>query len=198
VSGSVAAVILAAGEGRRFGGPKALALLDGKSWLSIAVERLQEAGIGPIHVVVGAAAETVIAEHEMDVVWVMNEQWTLGRSRSVARGLSAIPGESRGALIHPVDYPLVRAGTFRALAARFDAEPDGENRIIVPVHERFRGHPIVIGRAIWQEVQRLGDDEPLRIVVRHDPERLIEVTVDDPGIHRNINTAAMLREGRDA
>lgn len=193
---SVAAVILAAGEGRRFGGPKALARLGDKSWLSIAVERIREAGIGNIHVVVGAAAETVMAEHSPDVVWVVNEQWTLGRSRSIARGLSAIPADCGGALIHPVDYPMVLATTFGALARRFESDPAGPARIFVPVHDRFRGHPIVLGRAIWPEVQRLGDDEPLRIVVRHDPGRVIEVEVDDPGIHRNINTAAALREGR--
>lgn len=195
MSRSIAAVILAAGEGRRFGGPKALACLGGKSWLTIAVERIREAGIGNIHVVVGAGAETVVAEHPLDIVWVVNEQWTLGRSRSIARGLSAVPTACGGALIHPVDYPMVLATTFNALARRFESDPDGASRIFVPVHDRFRGHPIVLGRAIWPEVQRLGDDEPLRIVVRRDPGRVIEVEVDDPGIHRNINTAAALREG---
>jgi CTP:molybdopterin cytidylyltransferase MocA len=192
----VAAIVLAAGEGRRFGGPKALARLEGESWLTIAVERLRAAGIGRISVVVGAAAEQVIAEHDLDVSWVLNEQWNLGRSRSVARGLSDLPASYAGALIHPVDFPLVRASSFRILGERFDADPERAGRILVPIQGGHRGHPIVVGRDVWPEVLELGDDEPLRFVVRRDPKRVIEVEVDDPGIHRDINTAAALREGK--
>lgn len=192
----VAAVILAAGAGRRFGGPKALARLGDATWLAIAVERIRASGIETIHVVVGAAAEAVIAEHDLRVTWVLNEQWALGRSRSVARGLSGLPGPCEGALVHPVDFPLVRTETFRDLAARLLADPHGQDRIFVPVRDHSRGHPILLGRRTWPEVQALGDDEPLRVVVRRDPARVVEVEVADPGIHRNINTAAGLREGR--
>jgi CTP:molybdopterin cytidylyltransferase MocA len=45
----------------------------------------------------------------------------------------------------------------------------------------------VIGRAVWREIEVLRADEPLRLVVRRDPARVIEVAVDDPGIHDNVN-----------
>jgi len=51
-------VVLAAGEGRRMGMPKALVRdPDGTSWLRRAVETLSDAGCAPVVVVLGAQAD---------------------------------------------------------------------------------------------------------------------------------------------
>ena len=64
----VGVIILAAGAGRRFGGPKARAHQDGKSYLAWAAEHLCEAGLPWISIVVGAAAEEVMADTALAAV----------------------------------------------------------------------------------------------------------------------------------
>ncbi|MFO7653587.1 MAG: nucleotidyltransferase family protein [Candidatus Krumholzibacteriia bacterium] len=213
----VATLVLAAGAGRRWGGPKALARLGERTWLELAVERSRGAGCAPVVVVVGCRADEVrrslagraaaadpgtnhppptgpVAD---DIVWIENPRWEQGRTGSIIVGLRALPATAAGALLMPVDFPLVRTATLRALCAGFAAAADPAARITVPVHAGHRGHPIVLGRAVWAEVMALGRDAPLRAVVRQDPARIVTVTVDDPGILRNVNTPEDLEAPSD-
>ncbi len=189
----VAIVVLAAGAGRRFGRPKALAETEGRAWLEVGLARAAEAGLDRATIVVGARAEEVLRRFAGLVVpgltlsWVRNEVWREGRSTSIVRGLRDLAGDVDGALLHSVDHPDVQARTFRRLIDRFAETGDAPARIILPVTGGRRGHPILIGRAVWQEIERLGPDEPLRRVVHRDDARLVEVAVEDPGIHRNRN-----------
>jgi CTP:molybdopterin cytidylyltransferase MocA len=198
----VGAIILAAGAGRRFGGPKAQAYQNGRSYLARAAQHLCRAGLGWISVVVGAAADEVMADsslaavlrepicHKAKVSWVRNDRWRAGRTGSIVRGLLDLPSRTRGALIHQVDFPFVRSETFRALVEAFAGDPRGAKMLFLPEEGGRRGHPILVGRGIWTEIARLRADEPLRTVVHRDPQRVREVSVNDPGIHRNVNTPA--------
>ena len=199
----LAAIVLAAGAGHRFGAPKALARWRGRTWLALALANLSEAGFDSIVVVIGAQAARVRQEaqtevdsawHEQmagsgcaDLRWVTNAQWQAGRSGSLARGISALDAGMRGALIHAVDHPLVQVSTFAGLARAFSQSASPTRRIFVPRFAGQRGHPILIGSMIWPEIQALGADEPLRQVVHRDPGRIHEVPVDDAGIHGNVN-----------
>lgn len=230
MSAPIAVVILAAGEGRRFGGPKALAREGEHTWLEIALATVARAGLGWASVVVGAAADDVMARGAGAVLratrwagagaaaaaggapfcsaptvsWVRNDDWRAGRTGSLVRGLADLPDWAEAALIHQVDFPRVSAETMSRLAWAWEADPAGTERIFVPVRDGQRGHPLVIGRAVWREIEALGADEPLHIVVRREPTRVVEVAVEDPGIHENMNrrappgsaSGAEAREGR--
>ncbi|MBD3334759.1 MAG: NTP transferase domain-containing protein [Candidatus Eisenbacteria bacterium] len=200
---NLAAVILAAGAGRRFGGPKALALCGGRTWLEIAVALNRQAGIDEIVIVIGAQAESVrfrcgpAPETEAGVSWAHNADWEGGRTGSVQCGIRRLSPGCRGFLMHPVDFPLLAAATLRSLRAAFLADGHGARRIFVPVSGGRRGHPVLLGRDVWPEIAALGPDAPLNQVVRRDPGRIIEVTVDDGGIHRNINRVEQLDPGEE-
>jgi len=220
---SIAGLILAAGEGSRFGGPKALATSNGKGWLPLAAETLIDAGIGRIAIVIGSGADAVRTDPDLApllasagvpdlapfhapgrvpvpapspalgrvpgaaITLVHNEDWPRGRTGSIQRGLAALPAGASGVLIHQVDFPFVRAATLRSLIDRFLSDPLAEERILVPVFQGRRGHPILIGRGILSEIRALGADEPLHLLLRKDPSRVIEVAVPDAGILRNMN-----------
>jgi CTP:molybdopterin cytidylyltransferase MocA len=216
VSARIGVVILAAGEGRRHGGPKALAREGEFTWLEIALATVARAGLGWVSVVVGASAGEVLARgvgaafrsdrHPAEdaqgiagktplrpaaaVSWVRNDAWRAGRTGSLVRGLADLPNWVRGALVHQVDFPRVEAETFRRLAWAWAEDAAGSERLYVPVQGGRRGHPIVIGRAVWREIEALAPDEPLHRVVRRDPARVVEVAVADPGIHANLNRGA--------
>jgi len=112
-----ALVVLAAGESRRLGTPKALAVLGGRTVL----ERLLEAGraaagAAPL-VVVGAHARQLRRSAPPDVELVENADWRAGRTGGLRLAVARRPGLDL--VIAPVDVPLVPAGVFEALVAEW-------------------------------------------------------------------------------
>lgn len=198
----VGVILLAAGAGRRWGGPKALAQIDGRSFLDIAVDTISRAELGWITIVTGAEAERVQAGltvprmsrdtrfSRATLAWAHNPEWEAGRTGSLQCGLAALPSWAAGALIHQVDFPHVTAETFAALAHDFEFDAAADDSIFLPVHQGRRGHPILVGRGIWSEIDALGPDDPLHTIVRRDAARIREVAVTDDGIFRNLNTPA--------
>jgi CTP:molybdopterin cytidylyltransferase MocA len=126
---SVAGLVLAAGSGTRFGGPKALAVTGDRTWLEIVIGTLLQGGCRPVVVVLGASAGAARAGIRMDrlttergtgasaVLWVVNQAWADGRAGSLQCGLGAIPPDATGVVVHAVDHPDVRPETVAALVA---------------------------------------------------------------------------------
>ncbi|RZS30327.1 nicotine blue oxidoreductase [Herbihabitans rhizosphaerae] len=144
-----AAILLAAGAGRRFGMPKALAEIDGEPLVRNALRVLSDAGCAPVRVVVGAAADQVLALLP-DGVAVVAEDWERGMSASLRAGLLAmlaLEPVPDAALIHLVDLPGVGVEAVRRVAAL--AGPDVLARA---AYAGEPGHPVLIGRRYWDDV----------------------------------------------
>ena len=144
--------MLAAGGGRRYGGPKALVRLDGALLVERAAGTLQAAGCTPVVVVLGAEAERVRAEADLgDAVTVDNPSWRTGMGSSLRAGLAALDGtEATAAVVLLVDMPGVTAEAVRRVAAR--AGPDA---LVTATYRGRRGHPVVLGRDHWAGVSVL-------------------------------------------
>ena len=112
---TVAGVLLAAGEGSRFGRPKALVELDGQTLAARGVNVLRTGGADPILVVIGAAQVNLDGIHT-----VYNEQWRTGMGSSLRAALRALTDaegaegaegpQDRTAATLPVDVGGSRAG----------------------------------------------------------------------------------------
>ena len=85
----VAGVLLAAGEGSRFGQPKALVELNGQTLAERGVNLLRAGGADPILVVVGAAPVELAGTHT-----VYNPQWRTGMGSSLRAALQALAGSA--------------------------------------------------------------------------------------------------------
>ena len=85
----VAGVLLAAGEGSRFGQPKALVELNGQTLAERGVNLLRSGGADPILVVVGAAPVELDGTHA-----VYNPQWRTGMGSSLRGALQALVGSA--------------------------------------------------------------------------------------------------------
>jgi CTP:molybdopterin cytidylyltransferase MocA len=85
----VAGVLLAAGEGSRFGQPKALVELNGQTLAERGVNLLRSGGADPILVVVGAAPVELDGTHT-----VYNPQWRTGMGSSLRAALQALVGSA--------------------------------------------------------------------------------------------------------
>lgn len=136
----LAGVVLAAGQGRRMGRPKALV----RDWLPRAVDALTGGGCDRVVVVLGASAELVSAPAGVDVV--VAPDWADGLSASLRAGLRACsPTSADAAVVTLVDLPDVNA----AVVARVVAAASGPEALARATYAGRSGHPVVLGRAHW-------------------------------------------------
>ena len=125
-----AGLILAAGAGRRFGGPKAPAVVEGERLVDRAVRVLAEAGCRPIVVVLGAWVGDV-----PDAKVVVNERWEEGMATSLQAGLAAIEhSDAERVILSLVDLVGLTSSAVRRVLA-CDAE------LAAATYDGVRGHP---------------------------------------------------------
>jgi CTP:molybdopterin cytidylyltransferase MocA len=138
----VAGVVLAAGEGSRFGGPKQALLLPH------VLRRVTEAQLDPVVVVLGA--HDVALE---GVQVVRCQEWQKGPGASLAAGLAALDDDVGAAVVCLADGPLISPEAIRRVVA---AWRDGAGDVIAASYGGARGHPVCIGRAAWHDVPAVG------------------------------------------
>ena len=185
-------LILAAGDSRRMGSPKALLDLGGKAFLQIGMELARSAGLDPIRIVVGNHGDEIAAAlPEFSDKMIRNDQPELGQLRSLQLGLERMPDEIGGVMVFLVDHPCVKASTVSALIDAFDK---GAGRIVLPSCDGRRGHPVIFGREVFEDLKAAPLDQGARAVVRGQPELVATVEVDDAGILKDIDTPQQYRE----
>lgn len=85
-------MIIAAGGGRRIGGPEALLHQGERPLVNQVLDTMREAGCGPLVVVLGAAADQVRATADLSgTMVVVNRSWGTGIGSSIRLGLNALP-----------------------------------------------------------------------------------------------------------
>ncbi|MCX4765920.1 nucleotidyltransferase family protein [Streptomyces sp. NBC_01275] len=149
--GQVVGLLLAAGGGRRLGGrPKALLEHRGRPLVEHAVAVLRTAGCARVHVVLGAAADSVRERARLDgCVLVPNPDWEQGMGSSLRAGLGSLAGSgARAALVSLVDQP----GIGPEAAARVLAAYEDEESLAAAAYDGERGHPVLFGSAHWAGV----------------------------------------------
>ena len=167
---TTAGLVLAAGEGKRFGGPKAPYVHDGIRLVDRAVQVLTEAGCDQVFVVLGAWVGEV-----PNATVLENPSWPTGMGSSLQVGLQYLNGqpEIEDVVITLVDLP----GLTSEAVARVIESP-GE--IVVACYEAKRGHPVKFARANWPELSRSssGDQGARAFISEHD-EEIVLVEVGD-------------------
>jgi CTP:molybdopterin cytidylyltransferase MocA len=184
----VVTIVLAAGEGRRMGGPKALLPFGDGSFLSRACRLFARPGIVSVVAVLGAEAERVQASAGIpaEASVAINPRWREGMLTSVWAGLEVAEALSAEAvLVHPVDNPFVAPATIDAVVA---ALANGA-LIAVPSHAGRRGHPAGFARSCWPALRAAPLDGGARTVLAALSDRVVHVPaqgdclldVDTPG-----------------
>lgn len=121
---SVAAVLLAAGASRRLGRPKQLVAFAGEAMVRRAARLCLEAGLDPVLVVLGCAADEVAAALEgLAVSTVGNPGWEEGMAASLRAGVAAVPPGCPAAVLLPCDQPALSSGLLAALVQAHRADP---------------------------------------------------------------------------
>jgi molybdenum cofactor cytidylyltransferase/nicotine blue oxidoreductase len=166
---TVAAVVLAAGGGRRYGMPKALVEYEGSLLVERAVGTAQ-AVCDPVLVVLGAQAVDVWRQARLDnALLLVNQEWETGMASSLRTGLEGLrglPGSGvDAALVLLVDMPGMTPAALERMAAHA-----GPGALAVATYDGVRGHPVLLGRDHWAGVigTATGDEGARRYLATHD------------------------------
>ncbi len=130
------AIVLAAGAATRFGAPKQRLLLPA------VLERLRAAqSVGEIVVVSGAY------EVETDERTVSCAEWERGMGASLRCGLRALDAEA--AIVVLADGPGLSP---RAVDRVVEVWLESDAELVAATYDGDRSHPVVIARAVWNEI----------------------------------------------
>jgi molybdenum cofactor cytidylyltransferase len=195
----VGAIVLAAGEGRRFGGHKLLAPLHGQPLLQHVLDVLAtRPAIAPVIVVLGgdadALARTMTWRGEQRIV---NPDPARGISSSLRAGLLAISVAERGldgVLILLGDQPLVQPTTLDALVGAAPGAAATGRVVVVPRYADpgFGRNPVLLLKSGWAFADGAGGDQGLGPLIGRRPELVLEVPV--AGANPDIDTPSDLHD----
>ena len=191
----VAGIVLAAGEGRRLGMPKALVELQGELLVDRAASLLIDAGCSPVVAVLGASAGDVVDRARLDgVEVVVNDDWRSGIASSLGAGLVAVRGRAHGAVVLLADQAgmtvdairtvieVWRASAGPAATATFQGQP---------------GPPVVLAAEVWDAVaDEATGDQGARVWLRRHVEDVTIVACDGLADPLDIDTPEDLAEAR--
>ena len=198
---TVAGVLLAAGEGSRFGRPKALVELNGQTLAERGVNLLRAGGAYPILIVTGAVSIELHGTHT-----VYNSEWRSGMGSSLRAALRALTGTGTGVgtetgcgvangadvgavVVALADQPLVGA---EAVARLIAAYRDGAS-VAVAAYGGQPRNPVLLAREHWAEVVATATgDQGARTFLRARPDLVTLVECGDTGRPDDIDTPADL------
>ena len=192
LAAGIPAIILAAGKSTRMGRPKALLPLGATdTFLTHLVATFRAAGVDDVVVVLGYAAPAIVeALERRDALArvVVNKDYESGQLSSLVAGLQLVdrPGVV-AAMMALVDVPLVSASTIAAVIERYRAT---RAPIVRPVHGGRHGHPVLIDRALFDQLRRSDPSQGAKAVVRAHASAAGEVEVDDEGAFVDVDTPA--------
>jgi CTP:molybdopterin cytidylyltransferase MocA len=177
----VVGLVLAAGEGRRLGRPKALIEIDGERLVDRAARMLREGGCTAVTVVAGAVPLVVPGAHV-----VTNPDWARGMATSLRRGLAALPAAADGVVISLVDQPGIGSA---AVARVVDALRAGAPAAVA-VYAGTPRNPVGLSRDHWAGAagSATGDTGARRYLAEH-PDLATPVEVGDVADPADIDTA---------
>ena len=195
ITGSVGAIVLAAGRSSRMGRAKQLELVDGAPMVVRAVETALASHADAVLLVTGAYAEAVMALVEPfqravgnRLQVVHNADWATGQASSVRAAVQALPAACQAALFLPTDQPFAPVALLDDLIAAWRA---GALLAAPAVDGQPRGAPAIFDRRLWPELLALEGDTGARPLLQRHRANLITVPAAAPWL-RDIDTPADL------
>ena len=182
----IVAVILAAGAGRRMGGPKALLTIDGESFLARAAARLARPGVASVAAVLGYESDRVRRESGLPdaLALIENPHHVDGMLSSFLCGVDHAEASGADALLMcPVDHPWIDPATVDRVVGALE----GGAVIAVPSWEGRRGHPTGFARGAWAALRAASPDRGARAVLAEHPDWIVHVE-GDAGCVEGVNT----------
>lgn len=190
----VVALVPAAGESRRMGRSKLVLGLGRESIIQHVVASLLDGGADAVLVVVPPVAtpgSVPLANHARaegaEVIHL--DQPSPDMRATVERGLDALRdlnlAPADGVLLTPGDLPGLTSRLVLRVLRQFQGDP---TRIVVPVYQGRRGHPVVLPRLVAQAIFDLPAGVGVRALLEQPERKVVTVEADDEGAVSDIDT----------
>lgn len=194
-TGRVHAVLLAAGQGKRMGGPnKLLATFDGVPLARRMAEQLVRSRAAGTTVVLGHQADRIRTVLEGTPVRIAeNPLYRSGLAGSLRAGIEALPGDAAAALVVLADMPGVATADLDRMIAAFESA--GGRAIVRATHAGKRGNPVILPRALFGAVAGLSGDTGARHLIESSELPVIDVELGEVASLDVDTPEAMARAG---
>jgi molybdenum cofactor cytidylyltransferase len=180
-----AAVILAAGEAKRFGeGPKVTLQFQGKPLIRHLIDKAIEAEFDEIVVVLGAFAEEINQKiSDLPIKIVFNDDWQTGISSSIQRGIESLHPGCGSVMLMQADQP---ATPLELINKMIECHQKNRDRIIAPWHDGHWATPVLFDREMFEALKALKGDVGGRVLFKD--HTVTPVEWPDPMAFKDIDT----------
>ncbi|MEM0130655.1 MAG: nucleotidyltransferase family protein [Saccharolobus sp.] len=152
----IGVIVLAAGEGKRFGGNKLITKINNEP-LIIRTIRIYE-NLEKV-IVVGKYANELLPLLT-DYIVIYNPYWKEGISTSIKLGIRFFVNYD-GVIIALGDMPFVSKEDVKKIISTFNPNC----KAVIPTYNGQRGNPVLLSRDLFQEINKLSGDIGARIII---------------------------------
>ncbi len=159
---NVAIAILAAGESKRMGSPKAFLQIEGETLLDRTIATAKSTNAQNIFLITGAYHNEMLQIANMAGIKVLfNEDWQEGMSSSLRRAIEAVGDLSnlKGLLVLLIDQPYVDRDLLKLLISKFEENPE---KPITSFYKNVNGVPAIFPRILWNDLLEISGDKGAR------------------------------------
>ncbi|MEH6680182.1 MAG: nucleotidyltransferase family protein [Sediminicola sp.] len=177
---NITALVLAAGEASRMGGPKQLLSWRGTTFLENILDQINNSLVSRTLVVLGAHSGQITAQIEKreGAVLLYNEDWKSGLGSSIACGARYLTEKNistDGLLILLADQPLVDHHYINTLIAGF---AEGEKKMVATLYGHGMGVPALFSKDYIGALTQLRSDVGAKELIAKNRGHVLAI---DPG-----------------
>ena len=174
------------------GTQKLLLPFQGKTMIGKVIQNIADSEVDNTLVVVGSHRDDIInVIGRLDIGICFNENYKRGMLSSVKCGIRSLPASCEAVMIFPGDQPMIPAEAINTVIKAYMNSGKG---IVIPTFQKKRGHPLLIDRKYFEEVEKLDENEGLRELAKIFIEDVFEVETDQEGILKDIDTKEEYKE----
>jgi len=183
----VAGLILAAGKSERMGRSKALLPFRGSCFLTHVLTEAALSNLTDVKVVLGHHAEAILqALPKIRPRALVNPEYEDGQLSSLQCGLKHLSSARLdGVMVFLIDHPIIHRDLVNQLIEAFRRN---DAKIVIPSFEYRRGHPMIFGAELFNELVAAPFDQGAVSVVRKHQHEILHLEVDEPGVLVDIDT----------
>lgn len=190
-SRQIGAVVLAAGLSTRMNGAnKLLEKIDGTPIIVHTLRNILSSKVKSVTVVVGNESNSIrkaLLEAGLTGLHIVTcPNYASGLSQSLISGIDALPPQIEGALVCLADMPFMPPADIDRLISAFN--PAENNLIVIPIHNRQRGNPILWGKRFFPQIQKLTGDKGARQLLAEVEDFITDVEISHDGIFIDIDS----------
>lgn len=188
------AIVLAAGAATRFGRDKRLALIEGEPMLQCTLAKLVPV-VRQVTVVLKAEDSshlpTLLGDWQIHpaVKYLLLSEPDQGMGSNLARAVMNLPDDNAGVMVALGDMPYIQLETLQTLTTAFQP-----GKIIFPLYAGKQGHPVLFACSHYAALAALSGHAGARSVLEARHADWVAVTVQDPGVVRDVDSLEDLRQ----